>query len=51
MLVLFDSGTPRKLALFLLDRHTVTEARVWGWANLRTASCCARKKRQASRYW
>ena len=34
MLVLFDNGTPRTLARFLIDRHTVTEARSRGWAEL-----------------
>ena len=34
MLVLFDNGTPRTLARFLIDRHTVTEARARGWAEL-----------------
>ena len=27
MLVLFENGTPRTLALYLIDYHTVTEAR------------------------
>ena len=31
MQVLFDNGTPRSLARFLIDRHTVTEARSRGW--------------------
>jgi hypothetical protein len=31
MLVLFDNGTPRTLARFLIDRHTVTEARARRW--------------------
>lgn len=31
MLVLFDNGTPRSLARYLLERHTVTEARARGW--------------------
>src|SRR5271163_950733 len=31
MLVLFDHGTPRTLARYLIDRHTVTEARARGW--------------------
>jgi predicted nuclease of predicted toxin-antitoxin system len=31
MLVLFDNGTPRTLARYLIDRHTVTEARARGW--------------------
>ena len=34
MLVLFDNGTPRTLARFLIDQHTVTEARSQGWAEL-----------------
>lgn len=34
MLVLFDNGTPRTLARFLIDQHTVTEARSRGWAEL-----------------
>lgn len=31
MLVLFDDGTPRTLARYLIDRPTVTEARARGW--------------------
>jgi hypothetical protein len=31
MLVLFDHGTPRTLARYLIDRHTITEARARGW--------------------
>jgi hypothetical protein len=34
MLVLFDNGTPRTLARFLIDHHTVTEARSRGWQEL-----------------
>jgi hypothetical protein len=34
MLVLFDNGTPRNLARYLIDRHTVTEARTRGWSEL-----------------
>jgi hypothetical protein len=34
MLVLFDNGTPRTLARYLIDRHTVTEARARGWERL-----------------
>lgn len=34
MLVLFDNGTPRDLARYLIDRHTVTEARARGWEEL-----------------
>jgi hypothetical protein len=31
MLVLFDHGTPRTLARYLIDHHTITEARARGW--------------------
>jgi predicted nuclease of predicted toxin-antitoxin system len=34
VLVLFDNGTPRTLARYLIDRHTVTEARARGWEEL-----------------
>jgi hypothetical protein len=34
MLVLFDNGTPRTLARYLIDHHTVTEARAHGWERL-----------------
>jgi len=34
MLVLFDNVVPRTLARYLIERHTVTEARVRGWAEL-----------------
>jgi hypothetical protein len=34
MLILLDNGTPRTLARYLIDRHTVTEARARGWAQL-----------------
>ena len=34
MLVLFDNGTPRSLARYLIGEHTVTEARSRGWAEL-----------------
>jgi hypothetical protein len=34
MLVLFDNGTPRTLARYLIDHHAVTEARVRGWDKL-----------------
>ncbi len=30
MLVLFENGTPRTLARYLIDHHTVTEARARG---------------------
>ena len=34
MLVLFDNGTPRTLARYLIDHHTITEARARGWGEL-----------------
>jgi hypothetical protein len=34
MLVLFDNGTPRTLARFLIEHHMVTEARARGWEEL-----------------
>ena len=34
MLVLFNNGTPRTLARYLIGRHTVTEARARGWDKL-----------------
>jgi hypothetical protein len=34
MLVLFDNGTPRTLARYLIEYHTVTEARARGWEEL-----------------
>lgn len=34
MLVLFDNGTPRTLARFLIGGHAVTEARARGWEEL-----------------
>lgn len=34
MFVLFDNGTPRSLARYLIDRHTVTEVRSRGWDTL-----------------
>jgi len=34
MLVLFDKGTRRTLARYLIDHHAVTEARARGWAEL-----------------
>jgi hypothetical protein len=34
MLVLFDNGTPRTLARYLIGNHAVTEARARGWEQL-----------------
>ena len=34
MLVLSDNNTPRTVARYLVERHTVTEARARGWGEL-----------------
>jgi hypothetical protein len=34
MLVLFDNETPRTLARYLIEHHTITEARARGWDEL-----------------
>jgi len=34
MFVLFDNGTPRSLARYLIAQHSVTEARARGWHEL-----------------
>lgn len=36
MIVLFDNGTPRTLARYLVARHTITEARARGWDKLQS---------------
>jgi hypothetical protein len=41
MLVLFDNGTPRTLAKYLIDRHAVTEARARGWETLENGALLA----------
>ena len=41
MLVLFDNGTPRTLARYLIDRHAVTEARARGWEELENGELLA----------
>lgn len=41
MQVLFDNGTPRTLARFLVDHHIVTEARARGWDRLDNADLLA----------
>jgi hypothetical protein len=40
MLVLFDNGTPRTLARYLIEHHTVTEARARGWEYEVSAEPC-----------
>ena len=42
MRVLFDNGTPRTLARYLIERHTVTEARARGWAELENGELLTR---------
>jgi hypothetical protein len=42
MLVLFDNGTPRTLARYLIDRHTITEARARGWEALENGELLSR---------
>ncbi len=34
MLIVFDNGTPRSLARYLVEHHLVTEARARGWEEL-----------------
>ena len=41
MLVLFDNGTPRTLARYLIDHHMVTEARARGWQELENGQLLA----------
>ncbi|HUI77366.1 MAG TPA: hypothetical protein VLY24_05605 [Bryobacteraceae bacterium] len=41
MLVLFDNGTPRTLARYLIDQHTVTEARAREWDRLENGELLA----------
>ena len=42
MLVLFDNGTPRTLARYLIDHHAVTEARARGWEELENGELLTR---------
>ena len=42
MLVLFDNGTPRTLARYLIDHHAVTEARARGWEELENGELLAK---------
>jgi hypothetical protein len=51
MLVLFDNGTPRTLARYLIDHHTVTEARARGWDELETARYSTPPRPQGSMFW
>ena len=45
MLVLFDNGTPRSLARYLIAEHTVTEARARGWDELENGDLLAEAER------
>jgi hypothetical protein len=45
MLVLFDNGTPRTLARYLIDHHTVTEARARGWEEIGERRNCLHRRR------
>jgi hypothetical protein len=42
MLVLFDNGTPRTLARYLIDHHAVTEARARRWEELENGELLAK---------
>lgn len=41
MQVLFDHGTPRSLAKYLIDKHSVTEAHARGWEELENGKLLA----------
>ncbi len=41
MLVLFDNGTPRTPARYLIDHHSVTEARARSWDQLENGELLA----------
>ena len=51
MLVLFDNGTPRTLARYLIDRHMVTEARARGWEELENGELLNEAEAAGSKYW
>ena len=51
MLVLFDNGTPRTLARYLIDRHTITEARSRGWEELENGELLDEAEAAASKCW
>lgn len=51
MLVLFDNGTPRTLARYLIDHHTVTEARARGWEELENGELLTEAEAQALKCW
>jgi hypothetical protein len=43
MHVLFDNGTPRNLARYLIDHHTVTEYRAREWLEFATGAAVCRE--------
>jgi hypothetical protein len=51
MLVLFDNGTPRTLARYLIDHHAVTEARARGWEELENGELVQAVKRNLKVDW
>jgi hypothetical protein len=51
MLVLFDNGTPRTLARYLIDHHTVTEARARGWDELENGELLGKAEAAGQGRW
>jgi len=51
MLVIFDNGTPRTLARFLIDHHMVTEAEREAGKSWKTAISWIEPRPQASKFW
>ena len=51
MLILFDNGTPRTLARYLIGHHAVTEARARGWEELENGELLRKAEAQGSRFW
>jgi hypothetical protein len=51
MFVLFDNGTPRTLARYLIDHHAVTEARARGWGELENGELLKQLKLLVLRCW
>ena len=49
MLVLFDNGTPRTLARYLIDHHTITEAVQEVGKSFRMETCWPAQKPRALR--
>jgi hypothetical protein len=51
MLVLFDNGTPRTLARYLIERHAVTEARARGWQELENGELLNKAEARGLKCW